>query len=369
MSDSEFVEFSDNAAFRLLVPPFRQAVRERASTVGALEVLKTATSPRTMGFAASGGSLSRDPSGTPARPPADPYEAIHAAKVADVSPTSQFESFAVVGEMLRLSRRPWDGPDVPGPAVDGSILHALGVSLELALQRGDRCASRRDVLLALVAETDALSRRLISADVLAEWMRITRDYAEVLHAPAIGDLENYGFVRLPRLLEILSWPTRRSADRALGVKGARAVTVMQFEAVRQAIRADSAAVGLDHVILALASVGHQVESRIAGRERDTIWKSATYLRSAGLAYVDVVRRLALKRTEDDSLTASGQRELNPGFSPEVSELLKELPALVAKGKGDAELVPALIAVAPERVAEVVVQLGGDPEPLLAHTSR
>jgi hypothetical protein len=269
------------------------------------------------------------------------------------------------GSRLRLSRQLRTKRDAPVPAVDDSLLHALGVSLELARHRGEQCASRRDVLLALVAETDAPGRLLISADVLAEWTRITRDYAEAAFAPAISSLESYGFIRLPRVLEILAWPMRHSADRALGVKGARAVAVMQFEAVRQAIRAGDAVVGLDHLLLALASVGHQIGSGIAGSEPDRIWMSAAYLRSAGLAYGDAVRRLALKRSEEDPLTASSGRQLSPSYSAEVLELLKELPALVAKGSGDSELVPALVAVVPERVAEVVRQLGGDPQPLLA----
>jgi hypothetical protein len=268
--------------------------------------------------------------------------------------------------MLKLARRPWDGPDARVPAVDASLLHALGVSLELARHRGDRCASRRDVLLALVAETDAVHTQLISAGVLAEWMRVTNDYVEVPHAPAILDLEDYGFIRLPRrFLEILAWPIRYSADRAFGVKGARAVRVMQLEAVRQAVRAGDAVVELDHLLLALASVGHQVEARAVAREPDKIWMSASYLRAAGLAYGDAVERLASKRARDDSLTSPSEREIFPGFSAEVTALLKKLPALVAKGRGDSALVPALLTVAPERVAEVVLQLGGNPEPLLA----
>jgi hypothetical protein len=197
---------------------------------------------------------------------------------------------------------------------------------------------------------------------------------EVPWAPATSSLEKYGFVRLPRLLEIMSWPERRSADRKMGIKGARAVAVMQLEAIRQAVRAGDSVVGLEHFLLAVASVGHQVRSRIAwprkdrywvaGLEPDRIWMSDTHLRDAGLAYDDTVRRLASKRVEDDSLTSSGGRELYPTYSAEVVELCKELPALVAKGSGDSELVPALVTVAPQRVAEVVAQLGGDPEPLL-----
>ena len=127
----------------------------------------------------------------------------------------------------------------------------------------------------------------------------------------------------------------------------------------------------------MAAVGHQVEGKLAsstsdsywaplkGSDPEQLWNSATHLRSADLAYGDVVRRLASKRVRDGSLASSSGRELNPTWSAEVTDLNKELAPLVAKGSGDSELVPALVAVAPERVAEVARQLGGNPEPLLA----
>jgi hypothetical protein len=380
VTDTDFVEFSAYAALWLLLSSLRQAVRDGAATVGAVEVLTAAATPHGIRTVTTNGPWSRAAPGTPPRPTADPQETLHAARVADVSPASRFESVAIVREILRMAHRPWAGPEAPVPAVGEDLLHALGVALELARQRGERCASRRDVLLALVAHTDALGRQLISADVLAEWMRITRDYVEIPYAPAISSLETYGFVRLPGFLDIMSWPERRSADRAMGVKGARAVVVMQFEAVRQAIRVGDADVGLDHLLLALASVGHQVASKVAGTEPDSYWKSlggsdpdriwtsATYLRSAGLAYGDAFGRLATTRAPG-GLTASTVGQLRPGSSAEATELLKALPPLVSKGSGDAQLVQALITIAPERVAEVVRQLGGDPEPLLALKAR
>ena len=99
MTGSDLVEFSNNAAFWPLHRSFRRAMRERASRVGAVEVL-TAEANSRLGRSAG---PPEPGSSKPPQTPAGPKKIIGAATAAEVSATSQFESFAVVGEMLRMS--------------------------------------------------------------------------------------------------------------------------------------------------------------------------------------------------------------------------------------------------------------------------
>jgi hypothetical protein len=263
----------------------------------------------------------------------------------------------------------------PPPRWSPGVGHALATALQMAGASGRSTADQRETLVALVRHGGTAARELIGsvgADVDALVAAIdalpARDRASIW-APALDHLEMLGIVPTSTLVRLLTAPLRAMSSRVDGAHY-RHLATLEEEATRQAVRAGRDEVTLQHVVLAMAAVGHQIAVSGAGQPTQA-WAPSGLLAAGGLTYAAirhtgfVATPAGIAGATRDGLAAD---ILTPAQSAEVTAYLEtvrtegQLPT-----GGGALLVDVLLNRTPGGGAAIEA-LGGDAEAIRVRLS-
>ncbi|MFI7553866.1 hypothetical protein ACIBQ2_29500 [Micromonospora sediminimaris] len=188
-------------------------------------------------------------------------------------------------------------------------------------------------------------------ELLSEVGRLKPFQGQHPWAPAVDSLERTGHLRVNVVSRFLMWPITVLSRKVDGPSSGL-LTTLEEEASRQAVREGTSEVQFEHVVLAAASIIHQLAlSEIP--EPEELRSSRPILDGYGLSYADLIRRLvaragsALSASAGDSLTVPARP---PIASPEVARAFDLSRRRAAQGASYPEILAHLFAMPQARAA-------------------
>lgn len=243
------------------------------------------------------------------------------------------------------------------PGWTAGAVQVLANARSRSAERGLPWVGDREVLLALLASEGTAASALVTrsgvdrGDLLSEVGRLKPFQGQHPWAPAVDSLERTGFLRVNVVSRFLMWPITVLSRKVDGPSSGL-LTTLEDEAVRQAVREGSADVQFEHIVLAAASILHQLAlSEIP--EPEELRSSRPILDGYGLSYADLIRRLvaragsALSASAGESLTIPARP---PVASPEVETAFEQSRGRVAQGASYPEVLEQLFAMPQARSA-------------------
>ncbi|MFD1086113.1 hypothetical protein [Micromonospora andamanensis] len=243
------------------------------------------------------------------------------------------------------------------PAWTAGAVQVLADARAMSAERGLPWVGDREVLLALLANEGTTASALVTrsgvdrGELLSEVGRLKPFQGQHPWAPAVDSLERTGFLRVNVVSRLLMWPITVLSRKVDGPSSGL-LTTLEDEAVRQAVREGSADVQFEHIVLAAASILHQLAlSDIP--EPEELRSSRPILDGYGLSYADLIGRLvaragsALSASAGESLTIPARP---PVASPEVETAFEQSRGRVAQGASYPEVLEQLFAMPQARSA-------------------
>lgn len=345
-------DYSSWTVLAILVPAFKRASRGGRATVGSGDLLLEFC--RRMGAKAP---LLRSilKSNYPA--PDGPRSDIQ-GRAGSVDPLSLYGARAVLREAVRAGSDFLIGEQPSmSPAWTAGAVHVLAEARAISAERHLPWVGDREVLLALLASEGTTASALVTrsgvdrGEVLSEVGLLKSFQGKHPWAPAVDSLERVGLLRVNVVSRILVWPIN-AISRKIDGPSSGLLTTLEEEAGRQAVREGATEVQFEHVVLAAASITHQLAlSEIP--EPEELRNSQPILDGCGLSYADLIRRLvaragsALSASAGESLTI---RARPPVASPEVEMAFEQSRGRVAQGASYPEVLEQLFAMPQARSA-------------------
>ncbi|MEV4710227.1 hypothetical protein [Micromonospora sp. NPDC049374] len=243
------------------------------------------------------------------------------------------------------------------PAWTAGAVQVLADARAMSAERGLPWVGDREVLLALLASEGTTASVLVTrsgvdrGELLSEVGRLKPFQGKHPWAPAVDSPERTGFLRVNVVSRFLMWPITVLSRKVDGPSSGL-LTTLEEEASRQAVREGTTEVHFEHVVLAAASIIHQLAlSEIT--EPKELHRSRPILDGYGLAYADLMGRLVgragyvLSPSTAETIRVPARP---PAASPEVETALGLARGRVAQGASYPEVLEQLFAIPQARSA-------------------